>query len=258
MKKLVMKVLTITALTMLPVFLSAQSKMNIHMKNGTVQSVSVSDIDWLDWTTDGNNEDLPIPGVSSGDFVDLGLSVKWASCNLGASSPEEFGDFYSWGETKPKTSFSCLNYFDFDYNSYQYFKYNRDGKTVLDPSDDAAYVKSGGSYRLPTHEECLELIEKCTWTWTQQNGVNGNLVQGPSGKTIFLPATGWYFGKDPEECNYRSDEGFIGDYMSNELYHNKFGSITDPYAFSLSFEKNSVYLNDKRRVDGIPIRPVCK
>lgn len=263
MKKFVIKVLTISALVMLPAFSFAQDKMNIHLKNGTVESIPVSDIDWVDWTTDDEDSPTPDPDVSDAYLVDLGLSVKWASCNLGASSPEEFGDFYSWGETKPKTAFSKLNYFDLDKDTWKYLKYNKDAKTTLDLTDDAAFLQSDGKCRIPTYEECMELIENCTWTRTEQNGVSGLLCVGPSGNSIFLPATGWYFGNDLEECTHRSDEGTIGDYMTNGLYYSKFGygsnvftSFSDNYAFSLSFEGKKPYMFDKRRVDGIPIRPV--
>lgn len=139
--------------------------------------------------------------------VDLGLSVKWATCNLGASSPEQSGDFYAWGEIKPKTAFSWDNY-KWTYEEKSSYgevillrsKYNSntnqgkvDKKTNLDPEDDAARVKLGGNWRMPTKREFQELIDNCTWTLTTQNGVDGYEVTSKSnGNSIFLPFTGFY------------------------------------------------------------------
>ena len=136
------------------------------------------------------------------EYVDLGLSsgTLWATCNVGASAPEEYGDYFAWGETEPKDVYKwetyqwctgsentlikyCMNS-NYGYNGFT------DGKTELDPEDDAAYVNWGSSWRMPTKEQYQELCEQCTWTWTTQNGVNGQLVTGPNGNTIFLPAAG--------------------------------------------------------------------
>lgn len=134
------------------------------------------------------------------EAIDLGLSVKWAPYNLGASKPEEYGDYYAWGET------SLKEYNDWD--TYQWcngthnklLKYNvdasvgndgfTDDKTVLDTEDDAASVKLGHGWRIPTMAEQDELRTQCTWTWTEQDGVNGCKVTGPNGNTIFIPAAG--------------------------------------------------------------------
>ena len=135
--------------------------------------------------------------------VDLGLSVKWAACNLGAEKPEEYGDYYAWGETETKANYdwSTYKYANGDYNkltkycpsdrtSYWDDTGDPDNKTVLDPEDDVVHVKLGGNWRMPTIEEWTELLEKCTWTWTTQNGVTGRLVTASNGNSIFLPAAG--------------------------------------------------------------------
>ena len=138
------------------------------------------------------------------DYVDLGLpsGLKWATMNVGASKPEEYGDYFAWGETEPKKEYSWLNYkFELSTdNNGPFSKYvtnssygTVDNKTVLDPEEDAAHVNWGGSWRMPTEEEWTELRTNCTWTWTTQNGVNGRLVTGPNGKSIFLPAAGRRF-----------------------------------------------------------------
>lgn len=113
--------------------------------------------------------------------VDLGLSVKWATCNVGASKPEDYGDYYAWGETTTKS--------DYSWETYKY-------RTTLTSSDDVATVKWGSKWRMPTKEEMKELDEDCTWTWTTQNGVKGMKVTGPNGNSIFLPAAGFRYGTE--------------------------------------------------------------
>ncbi|MCR4910490.1 MAG: Ig-like domain-containing protein [Bacteroidales bacterium] len=144
-------------------------------------------------------------GGSSGtdeEAVDLGLpsGLKWRSMNVGASKPEDYGNYYAWAETSPKSSYSSSNY-KYPSTSYSdgitiYKKYDTtpggDGKTVLEAEDDAATANLGNGWRMPTFKEFKELRENCTWTWKTQNGVNGALVTGPNGKSIFLPAAGWY------------------------------------------------------------------
>ena len=138
-------------------------------------------------------------GGSSGsdeEVVDLGLSVKWRSMNVGASKPEDYGNYYAWGETATKSSYSWSNYKFGHSQNGEFSKYDTgpyaDNKTVLDPEDDAAAVNLGNGWRMATYKEWKELREQCTWKWTTRNGVNGMQVTGPSGKSIFLPAAGWY------------------------------------------------------------------
>ena len=120
---------------------------------------------------------IGVPASAQHEFVDLGLSVKWATCNVGADRPEDAGDLYSWGE---------------DGKQGNYTKYcDKDNKTVLDQEDDVAHVKWGGSWRMPTGAELDELREECIWTWTKVNGVNGYRVSGKKegfeNNSIFLP-----------------------------------------------------------------------
>lgn len=134
------------------------------------------------------------------EWVDLGLpsGTLWATCNIGADNPEEYGDYFAWGETAPKEIYTCETYkwcngsyetmtkyctqSDFGYNGFT------DGKTELDPDDDAATANWGSSARMPSLEQIQELMESCTWQWTAMNGVYGKLGTGPNGNTIFLPA----------------------------------------------------------------------
>ena len=133
--------------------------------------------------------------------VDLGLSVKWANMNVGAESPEDYGDYFAWGETATKATYDWSTYFDTNDGGNTFTKYNNEGdKTVLDPEDDAAHVNWGGSWRMPTKAEWQELIDNCTWTWTTQNGIHGYKVTsnkaGYTDKFIFLPAAGYRNGSD--------------------------------------------------------------
>ena len=134
--------------------------------------------------------------------VDLGLpsGTLWADRNIGADSPEGYGDYFAWGETRPKSVY--------DWSTYKYCKgsvrtltkyctdssYGTvDNKTVLEPSDDATTANWGNSWRMPTLKEWDELNYKCTWTWTTRNGVNGYKVTGPNGNSIFIPAAGYRY-----------------------------------------------------------------
>lgn len=136
--------------------------------------------------------------IAIGEAIDLGLSVKWASWNVGASRPEESGGYYAWGETKEKNEYS--------WDSYAYCKsdknLNRTDVTInitniCGSSYDVAHVKWGGSWRLPTKSEIGELVNKCTWKWTSYNGVKGQLVTGPNGNSIFLPFASYRYKSDP-------------------------------------------------------------
>lgn len=155
--------------------------------------------------------------------VDLGLpsGTLWADRNVGADSPEDYGDYFAWGETEPKSTYSWSNYKWCNSNYEQLTKYCtysghgyngfKDNKNVLEASDDAATQNMGNNWRMPTESEIQELIDKCAWKWTTQNGVNGYKVIGRNHKSIFLPATdnplGYYWSscKDwvsSSEANY--------------------------------------------------------
>ncbi len=123
-------------------------------------------------------------GIINGhEYVDLGLSVMWATCNVGANSPSEYGDYFARGETEPKSEYT-------EENSVTYKK-KRMGSIADDPQYDAARTNWGGIWRLPTTEEIDELIDKCECERTTYGGTKGYKVTGPNGNSIFLPATGW-------------------------------------------------------------------
>ena len=156
--------------------------------------------------------------TSGDEEVDLGLpsGLKWRSMNVGASKPEDYGDYFAWAETSPKSKYSSSNY-KYPATSYSdgitiYKRYDTtpggDGKTVLLAEDDAATVNLGNGWRTPKSKEFKELRENCTWTWTTQGGVSGMRVTGPNGKSIFLPAGGWY------ENSTLNSKGSYGSYWT--------------------------------------------
>ena len=168
-----------------------------------------------------------------GDWVDLGLpsGTIWATRNVGASCPEDYGDYFAWGETAPKDVYDWETYkwyrSDYYYSGYSkyctesYMGYNgfTDGKTELDPSDDAACAHYPGG-RMPSLEQIQELIDNCTWQWTQRNGVNGPLGTGPNGNTIFLPRAGcrWYESLDGAgSCGYYWSRTLCPDYSCDAV-----------------------------------------
>lgn len=153
------------------------------------------------------------------DVVDLGLSVKWATMNVGASSATDYGNYYAWGEISTKSDYSWSTYAH-GTSMYNLTKYNStDGKTTLEMSDDTARRVEGGSWRMPTKDEWQELNDNCTWTWQNNynsSGVAGYLVtskkSGYTDKSIFLPAAGYYEGTS---LDY---QGFEGHYWSSSVY----------------------------------------
>ena len=164
--------------------------------------VGISDVTCLiDYLLTGTWPDEPV-SPDEHEYVDLGLpsGTLWATCNVGANVPEEYGYYLAWGETEPKDYYDWSNYKwcngDMStltkYCNDSTYGYNGfvDNKDELDPEDDAAYVNWGPSWRMPTLNQIQELCQNCTWLWTQVNGVNGRLLTGPNGNTLFLPATG--------------------------------------------------------------------
>ena len=199
-------------------------------KNGEVISISQNVTLYAQWF--------------KAECVDLGLSVKWADCNVGATTPEGYGDYFAWGETKSKS------YYDWDTYKYGYNlrKYNNvDGRTELLMEDDAAHVNWGGKWRMPTLDEQQELVNNCTWTWTKINGINGCKVTSRiNGNSIFLPAAGDRHG--PSVGNV----GSYGYYWSSSLYE------SNPInAYSLYFYSGGVGWYSYSRYYGHTVRAVC-
>ena len=192
--------------------------------------------------------------------VDLGLSVYWATCNVGANFPEEYGDYYAWGETETKEDYSWETYKWCNGSYYTLTKYNNsssygtvDNKTVLDLEDDVAHVKLGGNWRMPTSSEVDELTSTTynssyRWKWESHNGHNGWLVTYlVNNHSIFLPAAG--YRKDADLRNADSN----GYYWSSSLYTGQF-LAWDLHFFS-AFQGGTQYTN---RSYGHSVRPVTE
>ena len=151
---------------------------NVHFKNGQKVQFSSLNVDYVDFSPKA-----PDPTVSSGQVVDLGLSVYWASCNVGAELPEEEGNRYAWGETKTKSQYNSGNYSYYDSDKWQYIDI---GSIISGTEYDAATINLGTDWKMPTKVQMEELLNNCSWEWTQINGVNGYKVTGSNGNSIFL------------------------------------------------------------------------
>ena len=191
----------------------------------------------------------PKSGTLNGhEWVDLGLSVKWATCNVGASSPSDYGGYYAWGETSTKSRYDWDNCFDcLDSTGDSWGTYKIGGQTRITPSSghDTARENWGGTWRMPTDAENEELCSKCKWTWTSKNGHNGFTVTGPNGNSIFLPAAGCRNGADSDYV------GEVGLYWLSTL-----NSSDSGIARILYFDSSVRYTSGGYRVYGRSVRPV--
>ena len=178
--------------------------------------------------------------------VDLGLSVKWSQINVGAVSVEDWGEHYAWGETESKSYFSWSSYDLCNGTESTITKYNsHDGKTILEPSDDAATVIMGRNWRTPTLTEMEELVNRCKWTQETLNGVKGMRVTGPNGNSIFLP----FGGQMSEDVLHHSD-------TTGYYYVSNLSSDGEKYAPALVCYGNKQEFVPHARFFGLSIRPV--
>lgn len=195
------------------------------------------------------------------EYVDLGLSVKWATCNVGANTPEEYGDYYSWGDIETKSNYNwetyCFNKGGKKNDDVSFNKYNTeerygyiDSKILLEPNDDVAHVKWGGNWRMPTKEELKELIDNCSWKSTKYKRVLGYKVtsrkEGYKNCSIFLPAVGY---RDTS-CLYKVG---YGCYWSCSL-----NSHNPDSAWLIELFSNNLFIDDDFRYYGFAVRPVCQ
>lgn len=205
-------------------------------------------------------------GTSSGDdkgnihkgheWVDLGLpsGIKWATCNVGATKPEEYGGYYAWGETEEKSDYSweTNKYANYEEGKFHYTKYGSKDhyKTTLDVIDDVACVKWGGSWRMPTKEELIELREKCSWKWVYYRGVYGMRVVGAN-DSIFLPAAGY---RDGDKLEREGTYAYYASSTPKPIYemawflHYRWG-VWDDRQVSVSVCSRGL---------GFSVRPVCE
>ena len=196
--------------------------------------------------------------VNDHAYVDLGLpsGTLWATCNVGADTPEDYGDYFAWGETQPKDTYNWSTYQYRNGNYDQLTKYCNnssygyngftDNLTILLSDDDAAMVNWGNGWRMPTKEEFEELRNNTTVTWTQQNGVNGRLFTASNGNSLFLPAAG---------CRWDDELYYAGNYgycWSSSLY------TDEPIgAWLLYFGSGDCRMYGNGRYYGFSVRPVC-
>lgn len=211
--------------------------LNIHFKNGTTLEFNKELVDHVDFS-----EKPTPPTLTAGEAVDLGLSVKWASCNLGAAKPEDYGNYYAWGETAPKEKYTQDTYSFFSIETQTWINIGND---IAGTSYDAATVNLGGGWKMPTQAQMDELIKKCECKWGEQNGVKGFFVSG-NGRTIFLPAAGYksgtYNGGRGEELQYWCSDKYEGSIDNAYILQNSDGILQDFWS--------------QRKYYGYSIRPV--
>ena len=243
------KIFTLIVLLAMTIGAMAQGQYFYEWKDGKYVQRSLAEVDSITFS-------LPESAEKEYKYVDLGLpsGTLWADRNVGADSPEAYGDYFAWGETAPKSTYNWSTY-KWCKGSYDTMtKYctdssygTMDNKTVLDLEDDAAYVNMIPEWRMPTHDEHEELYSKCTWTWTTQNGTKGYKVTGPNGNSIFLPAAGYRYG------SYLNNAGSRGYHWSSSLYE-----IRSYSAWSLYFGSDFYGASSCERLNGHPVRAVVR
>ncbi len=242
----------------------AVTYMNVKTDDGSVVKYDVEHVTEVYYTEEAETIDDQGVTVSGKEgiytYVDLGLpsGTKWATYNVGASKPTEYGDYFAWGETKPKVDYSWETYKWCKGSSSNMTKYNTssgygtvDNKTVLDAEDDAATANWGSAWRMPTSEEIDELVDVCKWEWVENfngSGVSGRLgTSKKNGATIFLPAAGH---RDGTGLDFAGDSGY---YWSSSLYE-----VITYDADCLYFYVNYIDRDDSNRFSGQSVRAVLR
>ena len=194
------------------------------------------------------------------DYIDLGLpsGTMWATCNVGADSPDQYGDYFAWGETTPKDTYnwSTYKYCNGDYNlltkycSQSDFGFNgfTDDLKTLQSSDDAATINWGEGWSMPTYNQWVELLRKCSHSWTTINGVKGCLFTSHNGNSIFLPAAS---SRGDDDSRIVGDDGCYWSSTLNKTYPDG----VKGFRFTLSIDDYDIY--DLSREAGMPVRAVC-
>ena len=235
--------------TLFVTLIAGAQSINLHMNNGMVVNYNSSEVDYIDFSESSSS---PVSYSSCPDgnhphLIDLGLpsGTKWACCNVGANSPEQFGGYYAWGETVEKSSYDWSNYILCDGMESTC---HRIGSDIAGTNYDVAHVKWGDSWVMPSYSQFKELIENCTTEWTSLNGINGYTFTGPNGSSIFLPASGYYGFGD------KFFEGSAGLFWSST-----YNSSNKDFARYLRFDSGRLTLDYYlSRNSGQPVRAIQK
>lgn len=229
----------ITITLVLGLSLAAQTNdvLFIKLKDNTTRSISVNCVQELGFQISNNDLSYPIA-----EAIDLGLpsGTKWASWNVGASAPEECGEYYSWGETEVKDNHSWGNYIYSRRNTSTLYDI---GDDIVGTEYDVAHTKWWGLWHMPTVDQIDELIDNCKIKWKEKNGVKGILVTGPNGATIFLPAVGYLYYKGYSDLT--KDYELAGYYWSSSFR-----------GASFYFDSKTSRVSGNNNCEGLPVRPV--
>ncbi len=182
------------------------------------------------------SDSLPME-INGHEAIDLGLSVKWATCNVGAFAPEEYGDYFAWGETESKEEYTAANSLTYGQEDVKHI--------AGDVRYDAARCHWRATWRLPNKKEWEELRDKCTWLWSSREGIFGYNIIGPNGNAIFLPTTGKRLGTS---IHYVETCGCYWSSLAPES--------NTLNAYTLGFYDSSYNLDWEDRSFGRCVRPV--
>lgn len=256
MKKLILSVLT---MAMLSFAAHAVTYVCVKKSDGQIDKYDISgveDIDFEDETDSTADNGVTVSGNEGlYSYVDLGFKsgTKWATCNVGASKPTEYGDYFAWGDTKPKDDYGCNSYLYTTDGGKSFTQYDKAGDNllVLLAADDAATANWGSAWRMPTKAEQKELLDGCDWKWVADfngSGVNGRLGTSKyNGATIFLPAAGF---RQETILGYA---GIYGLYWSSSLY-----VVDSNSANNIYFDGGNIDWNYYNRCSGLSVRAVLK
>ena len=208
------------------VFVSGQgadAMLNVRMKGHSLRTYVIDETAYMDFSY------VAPPRYQA---VDLGLSVCWCNCNVGGHDPEDYGYFFSWGETRIKSDYAETQYAWYVDNTYMDI-----GASICGSEYDAATRICGNGWRMPSYDEALELMTRCTWTPDTINSVSGYSVRGPSGKSIFLPASGY---KNAKKILDRGTEGIywtgsISPTLTSSAYTINFHGYDVPWSVNRSY-----------------------
>lgn len=252
------KALTLLTLFVIALASAAQTRFFYEWKDGVPTKRLISEIDSITFELQEEVIDSVTTETKIYNAVDLGLpsGTLWADRNVGADSPEAYGDHFSWGETSPNDFYEWKSYKWCEGSNSTITKYctdskygTLDNKDTLDPEDDAATVNMGSEWRMPTYDEFDELIKTCTWEWSTHNDTKGYKITGPNGNSIFLPAAGYRYARYQDLY----DDGAQGFYWLASI-HEKLSY----QASSLIFHSGSHYLYAFNRYSGRTIRGVAR